>query len=250
MNKIIDPKTKKALLLGNEAVVRGALEAGVKFTTTYPGTPASEIGNNFARISKEKNIYFEYSSNEKVALETAAGAAFSGLPSLVAMKHYGLNVAQDSLLPLVYLECPLVVVVADDPGCWSSVQTEQDSRWISELGHIPTLEPADSQEAKDMTKIAFHLAKKYKIPILVRLTTRVCHTRGMVKFNPLTKRKIQGRFIKGKFRVGSAQTVALHQKLLKKIEKIKKEVVIKSPLNYLDGSLAKQKIVFLLDINY
>ena len=103
MEDILSKKTnKKILLLGNEAIVRGALESGVQFVSTYPGTPASEIGNTFAKIAKKADIYFEFSTNEKVAMEAAAGASFSGLRTLVAMKHFGLNVASDFLMPLVY----------------------------------------------------------------------------------------------------------------------------------------------------
>lgn len=234
MNGLIDSKIKKAMLLGDEAVIRGALEAGLSFATTYPGTPASEIGDTLAKIAKEAGIYFEYSANEKLALEAAAGAAFSGLPAMVAMKHYGLNVALDSLLPLVYLECPIVLVVGDDPGSLSSIQAEQDSRWISRLGWLPTLEPADSEETKEMMKFAFKLAWKYKIPVLVRLTTRVCHTRSLVKCSKIIPPKKRGKFIKDPKRsvLGSGPTVARHRLLLKKIEKIKKEISEKTNLNY------------------
>ncbi len=219
-------KEKKELLLGNEAVVRGALEAGVGFASTYPGTPASEIGDTFAKVFQELGFYFEYSSNEKVALEAAAGAAFSGVRSLVGMKHYGVNVAADTLLPLVYFECPLVVAVADDPGCWSSVQTEQDTRWYSWMGRIPTLEPANPQEAKGMTKKAFKAAWNYKVPVIIRLTTRVSHTRSLVDLGPLGKFDPQGKFEKPAegFKVGSARTLELKENLLKKIEKIQQEV--------------------------
>jgi len=211
---------KKDILFGNEAVVRGALEAGVAFSTTFPGTPASEIGDIFSKISKKHSFYFEYSVNEKVALEAAAGAAFSGLKSIVSMKHYGLNVASDSLLPLVYFECPLVVAVSDDPGSYSSVQTEQDTRWFSRLAHIPTLEPSDSQETKDMTKLAFELSFKYKIPILVRLTTRISHSKTEVTLGNIPKPNTKGKYIKKPFKLGGSQTILLHKKALEKLEKI------------------------------
>lgn len=234
MHELVDSKIKRTLFLGDEAVIRGALEVGLSFVSTYPGTPASEIGDTLAKIAKEAGIYFEYSANEKVALEVAAGAAFSGLPAMVAMKHYGLNVALDSLLPLVYLECPLVVVVGDDPGSLSSIQAEQDSRWIARLGWIPTLEPADSEEAKEMTKFAFRLAWKYKIPVLIRMTTRVCHARSLVKCNKIVPPKKKGKFVSDPRRriLGSGPAIARHQLLLKKIEKIKKEIVEKTKLNF------------------
>jgi len=233
MSKRVLSQKDKELLLGNKAVVRGALEAGVGFVSTYPGTPASEIGDTFANIYKEVGMYFEYSTNEKVALEAAAGAAFSGVKSLVAMKHYGLNVALDSLFPLVYLECPLVVVVMDDPGCWSSVQTEQNSRWFSKMGKITTLEPANPQEAKDMTKQAFELAWKYHLPVMVRLTTRVCHVRASVELGELAKFESKGKFVKpeGGFKLGSKVTLRLKEQLLEKIEKIRREVSEAGGLN-------------------
>lgn len=211
---------KRGLIDGNEAVARGALESGAGFVSSYPGTPATGVGEAFLSTAKQTGIYFEWSTNEKVALEAAAGAAFSGIKSLVSMKHYGLNVALDSLLPLVYLSCPLVVVVSDDPGCWSSVQTEQDSRWFSKIGKIPIFEPADSQEAKDMTKEAFKIAWQHKIPVIVRLTTRVCYSKSPVNFGKIIKSNAKGKFIKKEFSVSPERTVFLHQELLKKTKKL------------------------------
>jgi indolepyruvate ferredoxin oxidoreductase alpha subunit len=221
---------KRGFLFGNEAIVRGALESGLSYAASYPGTPATEIGDVFALTAKDTGIYFEYSTNEKVALESAAGAALSGMKSIVSFKHYGLNVALDSLLPLVYLECPLVVAIADDPACWSSVQTEQDCRWLSRLGKIPTLEPSDSQETKDMTKLAFELAEKYKIPVIVRLTTRVCYSKSTVNYGKIIKGKSKGVFKKKDFTLGSCPTVERHKRLLEKISKIK-EFAENSALN-------------------
>lgn len=234
-------KEKRGFLFGNEAIVRGALESGVGFVTSYPGTPASEIGDTFAKIAEEQGIYFEYSVNEKAALEAAAGAAFSGIKSIVSFKHYGLNVASDSLLPLAYLECPFVIVTADDPACWSSVQTEQDSRWYSRLGKIPTLEPANSQEAKEMTKLAFQLSQKYKIPIMIRLTTRVCYSKSVVKFGKIIKGKIKGSFKKG-YKLGSCETVTRHKKLLEKLNSIKREVE-NSKFNFVEKGKEKIGII-------
>ena len=240
MSEIVLSKSERELLLGNEAVVRGALEAGVGFVSTYPGTPASEIGDTFAKIFGEVGLYFEYSVNEKVALEAAAGAAFSGVKSLVAMKHYGLNVASDSLLPLAYLKCPLVVVVADDPGCWSSVQTEQDSRWYSRLGKIVTLEPSNPQEVKKMTKQAFDLAWKYRLPVMVRLTTRVCHVRAPVELGELVEPKLRGKFVKpeGGFKLGSKVTLELKERLLEKVGRVRSEVSEVEGLNCQGEGLA------------
>ena len=131
----------RKVLLGNEAIVKGALEAGVSFVSGYPGCPAAEIGDEFGKIAKQNSIYAEWSINEKVALESALGASFSGLKSLVNMKSFGINVCADSLLPLAYTgtKAGMVIVVGDDPSCWSSAQTEQNSRAYAYLSHIPYL---------------------------------------------------------------------------------------------------------------
>ncbi|QJB57158.1 indolepyruvate ferredoxin oxidoreductase subunit alpha [Pseudodesulfovibrio sp. zrk46] len=173
------------LLLGNEAIVRGAVEAGIQVVTCYPGTPSSEVPDTFYRISPEGKYYFEYSVNEKVALEVAGGATLSGAMTLCTMKHVGVNVAADPLLTLCYTGAPggLVLLSADDPGCHSS-QNEQDNRYYARIAGLPVFEPATAQEAKDMTRDALLLAKKHGAPILLRTTTRVNHLRGAVEFGP------------------------------------------------------------------
>lgn len=175
---------EKTILLGNEAIVRGALESGVQFVSTYPGTPASEIGNTFFKLSQSKEFkgYFEFSTNEKVALEAVIGASFSGLKTLVAMKSFGLNVALDALLPFLYTgsKGPAVLVVADDPSCHSSAQSEENTRTFACLAHLPIIEPADPQECLDFTKLAFQLSEKFQIPVMLRTTTRVAHQRAPV----------------------------------------------------------------------
>jgi len=244
---------KKVILLGNEAIVRGALEAGVQFVSTYPGTPASEIGNNFYLLGKSKekiakSFYFEFSINEKVALEAGMGASFCGLKTLVAMKHFGLNVCQDALLPFVYSGCvgPTVIVVADDPNCYSSAQSEQNSRFISQMGHIPTLEPSDPQEAKDFTKLGFEISAKFRTPVIIRATTRVAHQRAPVTLSNLpTSPGLVGRFVKDKknFVTMPPRILEMKQELLDKIEKIR-ELAESSPANKLSGgrtSTASQK---------
>ncbi|SHE41078.1 indolepyruvate ferredoxin oxidoreductase alpha subunit [Caldanaerobius fijiensis DSM 17918] len=169
----------KELLLGNEAVARGAYEAGVKVATAYPGTPSTEVTEN---IAKYKEIYSEWSPNEKVAMEVAIGASIAGARAIVSMKHVGLNVAADPLFTVSYtgVNGGLVVLVADDPGLHSS-QNEQDSRNYARASFIPMLEPSDSQEAKDFTKLAFELSEKYDTPVFVRMTTRTAHSRGLVE---------------------------------------------------------------------
>src|SRR3990167_7350820 len=136
---------KKEILLGNEAIVKAALSSGVSFVSGYPGCPSAEIGDEFGKIAEKNNIYAEWSTNEKVALEVAIGASFSGVRSLVNMKSFGINVCSDSLLPLAYtgVKAPMVIVVADDPSCHSSAQSEQDSRGYAYLFQIPVLDPSD-----------------------------------------------------------------------------------------------------------
>jgi len=148
-------KEERLFLLGNEAAVRGALEGGVGIASTYPGTPASEVGNVFSRIAKDAGIYFEFSSNEKVALEVSAAAAISGVRSFVAMKCVGLNVASDSFMSTIYegVRGGMVVFVADDPSMYSS-QNEQDDRLYARISGSPLLEPSNPQEVKDSVKFA------------------------------------------------------------------------------------------------
>ena len=169
----------KQLLLGNEALARGAWEAGVTVATAYPGTPSTEITEN---IAKYEDIYAEWSPNEKVAMEVAIGSSIGGARSLVCMKHVGLNVAADPLFTVSYtgVRGGLVIVVADDPGMHSS-QNEQDSRYYALSAHIPMLEPSDSQECLDFVKLAFEISEQYDTPVFIRLTTRVAHSRSAVE---------------------------------------------------------------------
>ena len=168
----------KKLMLGDEAVARGAYEAGVRVVSSYPGTPSTEI-TEFAAQYKEINC--EWAPNEKVAAEVAYGAAMAGARSMTCMKHVGVNVAADPLFTAAYtgVRGGMVVACADDPAMHSS-QNEQDSRYYARAAHIPMLEPADSQECKDFTKLAFELSEKYDTPVFVRLTTRIAHARSAV----------------------------------------------------------------------
>lgn len=174
--------SEKALMLGNEAIARGAYEAGVKVSAAYPGTPSTEISEYITQY--QDDIYAEWSPNEKVAMEVAIGASISGVRSMASMKHVGLNVASDPLYTVSYsgVNGGLVVVVADDPGLYSS-QNEQDSRMVARSAHIPVLEPSDSQEAKEFMKFAFALSEKFDTPVMVRTTTRLSHSQSMVTLN-------------------------------------------------------------------
>ncbi|MCL6451460.1 MAG: indolepyruvate ferredoxin oxidoreductase subunit alpha [Acetobacteraceae bacterium] len=178
----------RALYTGNQAIARGAWEAGVKVATAYPGTPSTEILESLAAFPE---VRAEWSPNEKVALEVALGAALAGVRSIVAFKHVGLNVASDPLLTASYIgvTAGLVVVTADDPGMFSS-QNEQDNRHYGRLGKVPVLEPSSSQEALDFTRAAFDLSERFDTPVLVRTTSRVSHTRCPVE---LGERREPGR---------------------------------------------------------
>jgi len=167
------------LLSGNEAVARGAWEAGVTFASAYPGTPSTEILEEFSRFP---NVYAEWAPNEKVALDAAIGAAYAGRRALATMKHVGVNVAADSLMyaSMTGAEAGLVLVTADDPAMHSS-QNEQDNRTYAKFARIPCLEPSDSQEAKDLTLAAFELSERFDTPVLLRLTTRICHSTTAVE---------------------------------------------------------------------
>jgi len=164
------------LLMGNEAIAYGAIEAGVQVATAYPGTPSSEVLSTLAGLAQEKGFYAEWSVNEKVALEVAAGAAYTGARALAAMKQVGLNVASDPLMSLAYIGVKggLVLVVADDPGPHSS-QTEQDTRLFARFAKLPVLDPATPSEALEMTKYAFDLSEQLLLPVILRPTTRTCH---------------------------------------------------------------------------
>ena len=172
----------KKLMLGNEAVARGAYEAGVKVASSYPGTPSTEI-TEF--IAKYDEIYSEWAPNEKVAVEVASGAAIAGGRALSAMKHVGLNVAADPLFTMSYIgtNAGLVLCVADDPGMHSS-QNEQDSRNYAIGAKVPMLEPADSGECRDFVKMAYEISEQFDTPVLLRLTTRVAHSQSEVELLP------------------------------------------------------------------
>lgn len=169
----------KLLLTGDEAIARGAWEAGVCHASAYPGTPSTEILENIAGY---KEIYAEWSPNEKVAMEAAIGASMAGVRSMASMKHVGVNVAADPLMTFTYMGVNggAVIVTADEPGMFSS-QNEQDNRNYAKMGRIPMFEPADSQECLDMMKAAFDISEEYNVISMIRLVTRVCHSKSIVE---------------------------------------------------------------------
>ncbi|MFW9962033.1 MAG: indolepyruvate ferredoxin oxidoreductase subunit alpha [Candidatus Sifarchaeia archaeon] len=233
-----DKPGKKTLLLANEAIARGVLEAGVRLVALYPGTPSSEIGNNLTLMAPHiPNFYFEFSTNEKVALEVAGAAAVAGVRSMMVCKGPGLNVAADPFFSLSYVGVRggMVIVVADDPSMWSS-QNENDSRYYALMGNMPMMEPADPIEAKSMLLEAYKLSEKLELPILFRTTTRVNHTRAPVKFGKILSRPNKIEFEKEPFRFVPVPSVARkrHPWLLGQIE-IALELSEKSPLNFIKG---------------
>jgi len=215
---------REILMSGNEAIARGALEAGVGFCASYPGTPSTEITTNLFEVANEFGIHMEWSTNEKVALESATAASWVGIPAICPMKSLGLNVASDFLLNLNLSgtgKGGLVLVVCDDPRGHSS-SNEQDSRFYAKAAKIPLLEPSTYQEAKDATKRAFEISQKFEVPVIIRCTTRLSHSRGLVKTGPVSrKERKKPEIAKGLFNVPSPHL--RHRDLLDKLEKISSE---------------------------
>jgi indolepyruvate ferredoxin oxidoreductase, alpha subunit len=238
MNILLTGKTgEKHLLLGNEAIVRGALEAGVSFISCYPGTPSSEVPDTFFRLSSSGRYCFEYSTNEKVALEVGIGASLAGAMTLVTMKHVGVNVAADPLMSAAYFGSPggLVLLSADDPGCHSS-QNEQDNRYYARLAGLPCLEPSNAQEMKDMTRAALELSRQFEQPVMLRTTTRVNHQRGEVVFGEILEPTNGAPFVPDsrRFVIVPAVARARHKILLQKLTEIQ-DLSEKSPFNHISG---------------
>jgi indolepyruvate ferredoxin oxidoreductase alpha subunit len=231
----------KKLLTGNEAIARGAWEAGVVVCSAYPGTPSTEIIENAAKYPE---LYAEWSPNEKVALEVGAGSSIAGGRSLVAMKHVGVNVAADPLFTLAYtgVNGGLVLVSADDPGMHSS-QNEQDNRHFGRAAKIPVLEPSDSQEAKDFTKLAFELSENFDTPVMLRITTRVAHSQSLVE---LLERQETGlkKYEKNplKYVMVPANAQRRHIDVEARVEKLK-EYAETTPLNRIEWNKTKIGVI-------
>ncbi len=183
-SQVLQDTDSTVLLMGNEAIARGAIEGGVQLVAAYPGTPSSEIGEVLLDVSEACGFYSEWSTNEKIAFELAAGASLVGARSLTAMKNAGLNVAMDTFMTLPYGGCKggFVIVVADDPDAHYS-STEQDTRLLAEYAEIPCLEPENQQEAKDMTREAFEISESLELPVFLRSVSRISHASGDVKFD-------------------------------------------------------------------
>ena len=187
-----DSESDRQLMSGNEAIARGALEAGMKFCASYPGTPSTEITSTLMQMAERYNLYVEWSVNEKVALEACAGASWAGIPTICPMKSLGLNVASDFLLNLNLSgtgEGGLVIVVCDDPRGHSS-SNEQDSRFYAKAAYVPLLEPSTCQQAKDIIPYALDLSQRHQVPVLVRSTTRLSHSRAIVKLGQIPEKEV------------------------------------------------------------
>jgi len=223
----------KELLSGNEAVARGAYEAGVKLAAAYPGTPSTEILENIA--AHYPSIYAEWSPNEKVAFEVGIGGSMGGGRSLVAMKHVGVNVAADPLMTFAYtgVNAGFVFISADDPEMHSS-QNEQDNRFIAKFAQIPFLEPSDSQESKDMVKLALEISEEFDTPVMLRMTTRVSHSKGVVELNdPIEVKHPQFDRNVRKYVMIPGNARLRHHSVLERLARLE-EFVENSPLNRIE----------------
>ncbi len=222
-SKIPFNKPESFLLLnGDEAVARGAVEAGVKVAASYPGTPATEILETLASVAKDFGIYVEWSINEIVAMEVAAGASMAGVRAIVSMKHVGLNVAADAAMTLAYtgIEGGMVIAVCDDPSMHSS-QNEQDTRYFALHSTLPLLDAGNPQEALDMAREAFEISEKLRLPVILRLTTRVAHGKARVKVKDAAKSARKAEFDKNssKWVMVPSNAIKQHRILKEKLEK-------------------------------
>lgn len=223
----------KKLMTGNEAIARGAWEAGVRFASAYPGTPSTEILENVAEYKED--ILAEWATNEKVAVEAVLGASYAGARAMASMKHVGLNVAADPFFTNAYtgVNGGIVIITADEPGMHSS-QNEQDNRNYARAAKVPMLEPSDSQEAKDMIKEAFNISEKYDSPVIFRLTTRLCHSKGIVECCDRENVELKEYVKDIKKRVPvPAFTVGMRDKVEERLNKLK-EYSNNTPLNYIE----------------
>ncbi len=231
------------LLSGNEALARGVYEYGGEFASAYPGTPSTEILQTIARFFKD-DVYAEWAINEKVALEVAVGASYGGARSIAAMKHVGVNVAADPLMTLSYtgVGAGLILVSADDPSLHSS-QNEQDNRCYGKFASIPVLEPSSSQEAKDFVGAAFEISENFDTPVLLRLTTRISHSKGVVDIGE-RETVDHGGFERNieKYVMVPAHAIKRHRFVIERLEKLR-EFAETSDLNRIEWNDGKAGII-------
>jgi indolepyruvate ferredoxin oxidoreductase alpha subunit len=231
---------EKRVLLGNEAIARGLVEAGCQFFAAYPGTPSSEILPAVVRFKKENNldIYVEWSTNEKVAFENALAASYTGKRAAVAMKQVGLNVATDPLTSSAYIGTigGFVIIACDDPGPYSS-QTEQDTRFMAMFAKVPVFDPANPKEAQQMLPIAFELSEKYEIPVILRPVLRVSHAQQTISFNPIRKIERKATFQHNPERWSATPRFrfTLHKQLNAKVKNIAEEFNSMTSLNFIEN---------------
>ncbi|MBE0431099.1 MAG: indolepyruvate ferredoxin oxidoreductase subunit alpha [Dehalococcoidia bacterium] len=236
-----DAPGQRLFALGNEAIARGAIEAGVQVAAAYPGTPSSEILGTLAGVARDFGMYVEWSTNEKVAFEVALGASMCGVRAMASMKHVGVNVAHDPLMTASHIGAVggLLLVVADDPWAWSS-QNEQDSRYIALQAYIPVLEPSSVQEAKDMTADAFRLSEEFGQLFMLRSVTRIGHGRGDIVLGEISRERRQGSFRKDLDRFAYVPRGARMNKplMLERFERIRKaaDTLAYNRLQMVDGA--------------
>lgn len=228
------------LAMGNEAVARGGIEAGIGYFSMYPGTPATEIGQTFEMLQKRlSGLHMEYSANEHVSLNGAMGASWAGVRAMAAMKHVGLNVAAEPAHFLGYtgVDAGLVIVVGSDPGATSSTG-EQDDRWYSLHTHLPLLEPATIQEAKDFTVAAFELSERYSLPVVVNAPSRLCHNIGDLVLGPITRERNRRAFRPNYKRYFNlfGQAVANHQACIDRVKQLAHSTEMQGLNRILPGS--------------
>ena len=229
--------TRQEILLGNGAIALGLVESGCKVVTSYPGTPSSEILPEVVRLVKSEGLdtYVEWSTNEKVALDTAYAASITGKRAACCMKQVGLNVAADSLMSAAYTGTVggLVIISCDDPGPHSS-QTEQDTRFMARLAKVPVLDPSNPQEAREMVGLAMDISEEFRIPVILRPAIRVCHARQNISFGPIKKNDQKASFEKNPQRWAATPRfrLILHGELNKKLKKIGKRFEDLSQYNF------------------
>jgi indolepyruvate ferredoxin oxidoreductase alpha subunit len=228
------------ILSGNEAIARGALEAGLAFAAAYPGSPSSEVLGSLGALARELGFYAEWSTNEKVAMESAAAASFAGLRAMTIMKADGMNVALDFMTSLAYsgVKGGLVIVVSDDPGAHSSTK-EEDTRYLVRAAHLPVLEASTVEEAKEMTRWAFELSEAIALPVVVRSVTRIAHARGSVRLGALVAARPEARYdLHDRFLTNKAFHEVLHSRLADARERFER-----SPFNGVEGPAGATRVI-------
>lgn len=241
-----DQPGRRCVLSGNEAAARGALEAGIQLAASYPGSPSVQIIECLAAVSRQNGIYVEWSINEKVALEVAAAGSFAGIRALAVMKADGMNVALDFLttLPLSGIRGGLVIVVSDDPGAHSSIK-EEDSRYLAPPAHIPLLEPSSPEETKDLISWAFDLSETSSLPVIVRLTTRICHARATVTLGSIKPGRKTPEYLSDSSFITAAR---FHQISHQRLDSLNARFV-DSPFNRYSGPPEPELVIFTCGVS-